>query len=233
MPDRQFSFKEQGAQMNLQSGLKLLAISVAAICWVGQANAQMVTLEASGTVDSLQGGGWGAFGGNSNLGQAVTLDFSYDSSAITESLSNNFLIESASLTSASMSGAFGSGINLESNGKGSITDQFNLSDGTFTSTSTTSGKAPSKGFSGEVFGFSFFTDGVNNTLDVVRNAFTNGMRDARDSGTAVFSNVSIGQAVGGGQAPEIDPASALSALTLLAGGLAVIRGRKLATAQKA
>jgi hypothetical protein len=233
MPDRQSSFKEQGAQMNLQSGVKLLAISVAAICWVGQADAQMVTLEASGTVDALHGGGWGAFGGNSNLGQALTLDFSYDSGAITESLNNNFLIESASITSASMSGAFGSGINLESNGKGSITDQFNLSDGTVTSTITTSGQAPSKGFSGEVFGFSFFTDGVSTTVDVIRNAFTDGMRDVRDSGTAVLSNVSFGQAVGGGQAPEIDPASALSALTLLAGGLAVIRGRKLATAQKA
>jgi hypothetical protein len=29
------------------------------------------------------------------------------------------------------------------------------------------------------------------------------------------------------KAPEIDPASALSALTLLAGGLVVLRGRKL------
>jgi hypothetical protein len=232
MPDRQSRFKEQGAQMNLQSSLKLLAISVAAICWVGQANAQTVTLEASGTVDALQGGGWGAFGGNSNIGQALTVDFAYDSSAITESLNNNFLIESASLTSASMSGTFGSGINLESNGKGSITDQFNLTDGTFTSTAATAGHAPSNGFSGEVFGFSFFTDGVNNTLDVIRNTFSNGIRDARDSGTAVISNVSFGQ-VTGTQAPEIDPASALSALTLLAGGLAVIRGRKLAPAQKA
>jgi hypothetical protein len=219
--------------MNLQSGLRLLAISVAAICWGGQANAQTVTLEASGTVDALHGGGWGAFGGNSNLGQAVTLDFAYNSGAITETLNNNFLVESAPLTSASIvSGAFGSGINLESNGKGSITDQFNLTDGTFTSTSATSGHAPSKGFTGEVFGFSFVTNGVNTTLDVIRNTFFDGIRDARDSGTAILSNVSIGQ-VTGTQAPEIDPASALSALTLLAGGLAVIRGRKFVPAQKA
>ena len=29
------------------------------------------------------------------------------------------------------------------------------------------------------------------------------------------------------QAPEIDPASAMSALTLLAGGLAIVRGRRI------
>src|ERR1700722_13627871 len=107
LPDRQFRFKEQGAQMNLQSGLKLLAISVAAICWVGQADAQIVTLETSGTIDTLTGGGWAAFGGNSLLGKSVTLDYLYDSSAITESLNNNVLIESAAIISAStVSGAF-------------------------------------------------------------------------------------------------------------------------------
>jgi hypothetical protein len=76
-----------------------------------------------------------------------------------------------------------------------------------------------------VFGFSFLSDGLNNTLELVRNSFSDGILNRGQSGTAFLSNVNV---VAGGQAPEIDPASALSALTLLMGGLAVIRGKKFA-----
>ena len=221
--------------MKLKNGFKLLAISIAAVCCVSPASAQMITAEATGTIDTLQGGGWGAYGGNSNIGQSVTLDFLFDANSISSSINGNLSVASAPITSASIvGGAFGSGINLQSNGAGIIIDQNNLTDGTFTSTATTSANAPSKGFSGTVFGFSYFTDGVNTTLDIVRNAFSNGMRDAVDSGTAMLSNVNLGESVTGpGQAPEIDPTSALSALALLMGGLAVIRGRKSGQLQSA
>jgi hypothetical protein len=228
IPDLQIRFKEQGATMNLQIALKLLlAASVAACCAV-PANAQMVDTEITGTVSSLHGG-WG----NAGIGNPVALDFAYDSSTQTSTFNNGILIISAPIASADiLSGALGSGINLEPNGPGSgiIADSVNSNTGAFTGTIFTSAKAPSRGFTGDVFGLSFFTDGINTTVDVVRNAFENGRLDLRDSGQAFLSNVTLGPGPGGNQAPEIDPASALSALTLLMGGLAVIRGKKLAEA---
>jgi hypothetical protein len=41
-----------------------------------------------------------------------------------------------------------------------------------------------------------------------------------------FGSIATAQAARALAAPEIDPASAVSALTLLAGGLAVLRGRR-------
>jgi len=66
----------------------------------------------------------------------------------------------------------------------------------------------------------------------VRDAFVEGKPDRPDSGEVILSNVSnVGP--GSVQAPEIDPASTLGALTLLIGGLAVIRGKKFAKAPAA
>jgi hypothetical protein len=209
--------------MKLQSALKLLLASSVAACWALPANAQTVDTDITGTVSSLQGA-WGS----GDLGKPVTLDFAYNASAVSASITGNFLIESAPITSASiLSGALGSGINLEPNGPGTgaITDTINLNTNAVTAGVVTSANAPSHGFTGDVFGMSFFTDGINTTVDVVRNAFQNGVYDSRDSGKAFLSNVTVGP---GNQAPEIDPASALSALTLLMGGLAVIRGKKFA-----
>ena len=62
----------------------------------------------------------------------------------------------------------------------------------------------------------------------MRDAFVKGKPDPRDSGEVILSNVNLVE--GGGQAPGIDPASALSALTLLIGGLAVLPGKKFAKA---
>ena len=74
------------------------------------------------------------------------------------------------------------------------------------------------------------TDYIGATLDLIKDVYNNGKLDTRDSGSWSLSNIGIGQAVA---APEIDPTSALSALTLLAGGLAVVRGRKFAKIQSA
>jgi hypothetical protein len=227
-PDRQFRFKEQGATMNLQIALKLLLASSVAACCALPANAQMVDAEITGNVSSLLGA-WG----NAGIGNPVTLDFQYDASSISASTIGNFYIVSSPITSASIvGGALGSGINLESDGPGSgtIADSVNLNTGTVTASIVTRADKPSGGFTGSVFGLNFFTDGINTTVDVVRNAFENGRIDLRDSGQAFLSNVSVGP---GNQAPEIDPASGLSALTLLMGGLAVIRGKKFAKATAA
>ena len=71
--------------------------------------------------------------------------------------------------------------------------------------------------------------GAGITFDLTRDAYSNGLLDRDDSGTVALSNVSVAQV----KAPEIDPTSAISALTLLMGGLAVIRGRKLVQLQSA
>jgi hypothetical protein len=227
---RNIGFKEQGAPMNIQSSIKLLLVSAAAVCCAFPAEAQFVTLEATGTVQSFHGG-WD--GSSSEIGQLVTVDFSYDSSTLTNSFPNGFYIVSAPITSASIvGGVLGTGINLEPDGPGTgtIADKVNLSTGDVTSTAVTSAHAPSRHFTGEVFGMSFFTNGINSTIELVQNAFSDGRFDRGDSGSLRLSNVSFGVAA---QAPEIDPASALSALTLLAGGLAVIRGRKAGKVQSA
>jgi hypothetical protein len=208
--------------MKLQSALKLLLVSSVTACWAVPANAQIT--ELTGTVSSLQGAGWA----HSDIGQPVALDFAYDASTVSSSSSNGFYIVSSPITSASIvGGVLGSGINLEPDGPGTgtVADTVNLNTGSVTSSAVTSANAPVHGFTGTVFGLSFITDGITTTLDVVRNAFVNGIPDARGSGSAFLSNVNVGS---GNQAPEIDPASALSALTLLLGGLAVIRGKKFA-----
>jgi hypothetical protein len=212
--------------MNLQSALKLVLASSVAACCVATAHAQIIDGEFTGTISSLQGSGWG----NGNIGQSATLDFGYDSSQQTSSVNNGVYILSAPITFASIvGGPFSAGINLEPNGPGSgtIADDIDSNTGAGTSSIITSAKSPGGGFTGDVFGMSFFTDGVDTTLEVVRNAFTQGAPDPGNSGEVFFSNVNLAQ---GGQAPEIDPASALSALTLLIGGLAVIRGKKFAKA---
>jgi hypothetical protein len=207
--------------MKLQTALKLLLASSVAACCALPANAQSVDTEITGTVSSLQGAGWA----HSDIGQAVALDFVYDAGTVSSSTSNGFYIVSSPITSASIvSGVLGSGINLEPDGPGTgtVADAVNLNTGSVTASAITSADAPVHGFTGSVFGLSFITDGITTTVDVVRNAFVNGIPDARGSGSAFLSNVNVGS---GGQAPEIDPASAVSALTLLLGGLAVIRGK--------
>src|ERR1700736_429663 len=100
--------------MKLQSAFKLLLASSVAACCVAPAYAQMVDTELTGTISSLQGGGWS----NSDFGQPVTLDFSYDAATLSNSFNNGILFLSAPITSASIVGGFGSGINLESSGPG-------------------------------------------------------------------------------------------------------------------
>jgi hypothetical protein len=209
--------------MKLQIALKLLLASSVAACWALPATAQTVDTDITGNIQSLQGA-WGSAG----VGAPVTLDFQYDASATSTSITSTFYTISAPITSASIvSGGLGSGINLEPDGPGSgtVADSLNLNTSVFTTSVVTSADKPSHGFTGDVFGLSFVTDGINTTVDVVRNAFQNGIYDSRDSGKAFLSNVTVGP---GNQAPEIDPASALSALTLLMGGLAVIRGKQFA-----
>lgn len=210
--------------MNLQTNLKSILVSAAALCAALPASAQISSAEFSGTVGSLLGGGWGN-GASSYIGQSVTVDFSVDSGALTTTSIGNLYSISAPITAASITGGLFSGINLESGGPntGTFSDNINLSDGTVSAVAVTSAKAPSRHFTGEVFGLSLISDGITTTLDLIRNAFVNGVKDVRDSGTAVLANVSTGPGV---QAPEMDPTSALGALTLFIGGLAVIRGRK-------
>jgi hypothetical protein len=217
--------------MNLQFALKLLLASSAAACCVATAKAQIIDGEITATISSLVGSGWGS----GNIGKSVTLDLAYDFSQQTQSFNNNIFSVSFPLTSASIvGGPFGNGTNLEPNGPGSGTLAAGANEITNASTTTivTSAKSPSPGFTGDVFGMSYFssTDGSDTTLDVVRDAFVKGKPDRRDSGEVILSNVSQ---VGSVQAPEIDPASTLSAVTLLIGGLAVIRGKKFAKAPAA
>ena len=216
--------------MNLQLALKTILASSVAACCVATAQAQIIDGEITGTVSSLLGTGWGS----GNIGKSVTLDLAYDSSQQTDSFNNGIFSVSSPLTSASIvGGPFGNGINLEPNGPGSgtIAEDVDTATGVGTTSIVTSAKSPSSGFTGDVFGMSFLTDGVDTSLDVVRDAFVKGKPDRRDSGEVILSNVSLVQ--GGVQAPEIDSASTLSALTLLIGGLAVIRGKKFAKAPAA
>jgi len=206
--------------MTFQNSIKVLLVSAAAVCCVCPANAQAVYLEASGTVDSFHGG----FGSGSDIGQSVTLDFSYDSGSLAATLTPTDYIVFAPITSANIvSGVYGSGIDLESNGpgSGSITDDVNLTDSSLTSTAWTSIDPPSLAFTGEVFGFSLFQNAAGSTLELLRNVYNEGNLNVRDSGSVSLSNISVTQVT----APEIDPSSAASALTLLLGGLAVVRGR--------
>jgi hypothetical protein len=226
---RNIGFKEQGAPMNIQSSIKLLLVSAAAVCCAFPAEAQFVTMEATGSIQSFHGD-WDNRG-SSQIGQLVTVDFSYDSSALTNSFSNGIFTVSAPITSASIvGGVLGTGINLEPDGPGTgtIAENVDLNTGAVTQTAVTSAHAPNRHFTGDVFGMSFFSNGITSTIELVQNAFSDGRFDRGDSGSLRLSNVSFGV-----QAPEIDPASALSALTLLAGGLAVIRGRKAGKVQAA
>src|SRR5258705_13632651 len=101
--------------MTFQSSIKVLLVSAAAVCCVCPANAQMVYLEASGTVDSFHGG----FGRNSDLGQWVTFDFSYNSGLLTQLLTPADFLISSPLTSASiLCGSYWSRIGCEPNGSG-------------------------------------------------------------------------------------------------------------------
>jgi hypothetical protein len=211
--------------MTFQNTIKVLLVSAAALCCVCPANAQMVYLEASGTVDSFHGG----FGSSADLGQSVTLDFSYDSASLAMSFTPTYFILSAPIASASIvSGVYGSGINLESNGPGTgfITDTTSLDDGSVTSTAWTSIEPPSPAFTGSVFGFSLLQSAAGNTLDLIRDVYNDGKLDLRGSGLVSLSNISVGEGVAPVAAPEIDASSAASALTLLLGGLAVVRGRR-------
>jgi hypothetical protein len=212
--------------MNLQFALKLLLASSVATCCVATAQAQIIEGEITATISSLQGLGWGS----GNIGQSVTLDLAYDLGQQTTSANNGIYTFSSPITFAGIvGGPFGNGTNLEPDGagSGSLDQNINIYTNTETTTIVTSAKSPSKGFTGDVYGMSFSSDGVDpSTLDVVRDAFVNGKSDRRDSGEVILSNVNLVQ--GSVQAPEIDPASTLSALTLLIGGLAVIRGKKFA-----
>jgi hypothetical protein len=214
--------------MDLQIALKCLLASSVAACCIASANAQTVEGELTGTVSSLQGKGWGI----NPIGQSVTLDFAYDSSQQSSSLKNGIYTLSAPISSASIVGGWGAGINLEPNGAGTgtIADYIDTNTNAASASIVTSIKAPSRGFTGDLYGLSYFTDGVNTTLELVRDDFKNGRLDRKDSGQEFLSNVSLGTPT---QAPEMDPASGLSALTLLVGGLAVMRGKKFAKATAA
>ncbi|MGC2030013.1 MAG: hypothetical protein WA642_08340 [Steroidobacteraceae bacterium] len=215
--------------MNLQLALRTILASSVAACCVATAQAQISDGEITGNVSSLQGAGWGS----GNIGQSVTLDFGSDSSQQTISVNNGVEIVSTPVTFASIvGGPFSTGINLEPNGPGSGSFALDVDTNTRAGSASiiTSATSPGPGFTGDVFGMSFFTDGVDTTLEVVRDAFVQGAPDPQGSGEVFISNVNLGSAA---QAPEIDPSSAFSALTLLLGGLAVIRGRKFAKAPAA
>jgi hypothetical protein len=212
--------------MNLQNSLKCLLASAVAIGWAIPADAQVVVTEATGTIQSFEGGAFGNGGGGAYLGQPVTIDFSYDASTVSGSIINTDWIQTAPLTSALIvGGVFGSGINLEPGGPGagSITDDLNLTANSLTVTVVSDLVPPTPDFTGDLYGLSYFSDGTNTTLKLIQDTFANGNLDSQSSGAANLSNVSVTQVA---QAPEIDPASAVSALTLLMGGIAVIRGRK-------
>jgi opacity protein-like surface antigen len=217
--------------MNLQSGLKLLLASAVAVCCALPADAQSVVTEVVGNVQSFHGG-W--TGNGSQIGQPITFDFAYDASMITTKDTNTTETASAPITSADIvGGIFGTGINLERDGSGTgkITDKINFNTGVITIDAQTSTHAPSAGFTGDVYGFNLDFNGTTTSVDLTRDVYSHGHLDRDDSGTVDLGNVSIGQ--GQVQAPEIDPTSALSALTLLMGGLAVIRGRQSIKLQSA
>jgi hypothetical protein len=214
--------------MNLQSGFKLLLATAVAACCALPANAQLVVTEVTGDVQSFHGG----WNNSSDIGKPVTFDFVYDSSAETTTLTSTFYTLSVPITSAGIvGGVFGSGINLEPDGpgKGKIVDTINLNTDAVTLDAFTSVKAPTPGFTGDVYGFSLDANGTGTTVDLIRDVYSHGQLDRKDSGTVDLSNISVAEV----QAPEIDPTSAISALTLLIGGLAVIRGRKLVVLRSA
>jgi hypothetical protein len=215
--------------MKFQSGIKVLLASAAAACCIAPAGAQSIVTEISGDIQSFQGG-W--TGGSSQIGQPVVFDFSYDLGALTNTTDNGFSIESVPITSAGIvGGILGTGIDLEQGGPGtgSLTYTLDLTTNALTLAAGTSTQAPYAGFTGAVYGFSLDSVGTDLTLDLIRDVYSHGSLDRQDSGTVALTNLSVGQV----QAPEIDPASALSGLTLLIGSLAVVRGRKSALLQPA
>lgn len=211
--------------MKLQNALRLILASAVAIAWAIPADAQMVVIEATGNVQSLDGAAFGNVGDGAYLGQPVTIDFSYDQSTLSTSIVNLDFVQTAPLTSAFIvGGIFGSGINLEPGGAGagSITDVVDFSANPLGVTVVTDLVPPTSDFTGNLYGLSFFTDGTNTTFQLIQDTFANGNLDLQSSGVANLSNAGITQV----QAPEMDPASALGALTLLVGGIAVIRAKK-------
>ena len=100
-----------------------------------------------------------------------------------------------------------------------------LADGSFTTTAWTSIDPPSLAFTGQVFGFSLSQNTAGNSLDLTRDVYNKGILDVRDSGSVSLANITVGNGVAPASAPEMDPSSAASALALLLGGLAVLRGR--------
>jgi hypothetical protein len=222
-------YGNMGATMTLQSGFKLLLASAVAVCGAATANAQSVVTEISGDVQSFHGG-W--TGNSSQIGQPVTFDFAYDASAVTTTDTSTKETDSAPITYAKLvGGVFGAGINLEPDGSGAgkLTDTLDFNSGITTIAAQTSTHAPSPGFSGDVYGFSLDFNGTSTSVDLTRDVYSHGHLDRDESGTVDLGNVGVGQV----QAPEIDPTSALSALTLLMGGLAVIRGRQTVKLQSA
>ena len=89
----------------------------------------------------------------------------------------------------------------------------------------TSTAAPSGDFSGFGFAFNFVESATGKVFNFFEDEYQSGNIVGQVQATTHDFTVS---AVGGGTvaAPEIDPVSASSALTLLLGGLAVLRSRK-------
>ena len=217
--------------MKLQSGLKLLLASAVAVCCVAPANAQTEITEITGNVQSFNGG-W--TGNSSDIGKPVTFDIAYDANAVITSTTSTLYILTAPISSAEIvGGVFGTGINLEPDGtgKGKITGTVNILSNAVTLSAVTDTHAPNSGFTGDVFGVDFESNGNSNTVDLTRDVYIHGHLDRKDSGTVALSNLSVTDSEV--QAPEIDPTSAISALTLLMGGLAVIRGRQTVKIQSA
>ena len=215
--------------MNFQSGFKLLLASAVAVGCASPVDAQSVVTELTGDIQSFHGG-W--TGNSAEIGQSVTLDFVYDASTVTASINGTLYSLSAPITSAEIvAGILGSGINLEWDGPGTgtVVDSVDLSSSDRSASAFTSVDAPTPGFTGDIYGFIFQSNGSSTGLDLSRDVYSHGRLDRKDSGTVDLSNVRVGQV----QAPEIDPTSALSALTLLLGSLAVVRGRKSVRLQSA
>lgn len=203
--------------MRVGGALKLLLATSIVACCASQAMADTYV----GTVTSFRGFGWN----QADIGGSVTLDLQTDWSVVDESFQNNVLTASSPLSAASILDGVGAGINLEPNGPGSghVVEKVDYNNNTVTLSATTSAKPPSNGFTGSVFSLSLLIDGINDTFEVVRNAFVDGMFDRKDSGAMFVSNVSPGSGV---SAPEIDAATAPSAFALLLGALAIVSARK-------
>jgi hypothetical protein len=214
--------------MKLQSGLKLLLASAVAVCCVLPAEAQSVITQVTGDVQSFHGG-W--TGNSSQIGKPVTFDFAYDASAMTTTDTSTTETDSAPITFANSVGGFLGTVNLEQDGPGhgKITDKLDFNTGIVTVNADTSIHAPSPGFTGDVYGFNLDFNGTSTSVDLTRDVYSHGQLDRDESGTVDLGNVSVAEV----QAPEIDPTSAFSAMTLLIGGLAVIRGRQTVKLQSA